>query len=139
MKHKRPIAAHPHTGSTPLSNRITQFSPAGMRVLALTLSAIFTVTLIRLFGFGLSSIEERVGALGWTLKPDSAPEQRVVLVVIDENSIAEVGPWPWSRNDMALLVSAIDAAGAQLQICCSSTLISTVSRSFSNYYLSMKS
>ena len=54
--------------------------------------------------------------MGWTLFPDSALEERISLVVIDEPSIAEIGPWPWSRDVMAQLVSAIDAAGAQLQL-----------------------
>ena len=47
---------------------------------------------------------------------DYALEERISLVVIDEPSIAEIGPWPWSRDVMAQLVSAIDAAGAQLQL-----------------------
>src|SRR5690606_348990 len=34
----------------------------------------------------------------------------------DERSLAEVGPWPWSRETMAQLTSALAAAGAQLQV-----------------------
>lgn len=64
----------------------------------------------------LTPIEERLGALGWTLFSEEALEERITLVVIDETSISEIGPWPWSRRVMADLVSAIDRAGAQLQI-----------------------
>ena len=65
---------------------------------------------------GLDTLEERLGALGWTLNPGTVPEERIIIVSIDERSIAEVGPWPWPREQMARLVSAIDAAGAQLQL-----------------------
>ena len=50
------------------------------------------------------------------LFPDSTPEERVILVSIDERSINEIGPWPWSRDVMARLVTGINRAGAQLQI-----------------------
>ena len=43
-------------------------------------------------------------------------EERITLVVIDEKSLAEVGPWPWTRDVMAQLVNAIDSSGALLQI-----------------------
>ena len=56
-----------------------------------------------------------MGALGWTLSAETAPEQRITLVVIDEAAL-QIGPWPWSRSDMASLVQAIDNAGAQPQI-----------------------
>ena len=98
-----------------LLNRL-QESPAVSRVTALAVASVFTGVLLVLFTPGLNLIEERVGALGWTLAPDLTPEERITLVVIDEASIAEIGPWPWSRSDMAALVSAIDEAGAQLQI-----------------------
>ncbi|MEX2131822.1 MAG: adenylate/guanylate cyclase domain-containing protein [Pseudohongiellaceae bacterium] len=65
---------------------------------------------------GLETLEERLGALGWTLTADSIPEQRVVLVTIDEKSLAEVGPWPWSRDTMARLVNALNQYGVQLQL-----------------------
>ena len=42
--------------------------------------------------------------------------KRITLVAIDEESLAEIGPWPWSRSVMADLISKINAAGAQLQI-----------------------
>src|SRR5690606_13347959 len=34
----------------------------------------------------------------------------------DEKSLAEVGPWPWERSDMARLVTALNEAGVQLQL-----------------------
>jgi len=86
------------------------------KFIALGLAAALSGLLLAMFSSGLTSVEERAGALGWTLSPDQTPEERVTLVVIDEASIAEVGPWPWERADMARLVDAIDQAGAQLQL-----------------------
>ncbi len=91
-------------------------SPAAARLAALALAGALCVLVLALFRLALLSLEERAGALGWTLVPDAAPERRVVLVVIDEASIAEIGPWPWPREEMARLVRAIDGAGARLQL-----------------------
>ena len=91
--------------------------PQGLlRVTVLLSSAAITAVLLALFSSSFESLEERVGALGWTLFADAELEERITLVVIDEASIAEVGPWPWSRSDMGRLVQAIDDAGALLQL-----------------------
>jgi len=90
--------------------------PRGGRLLALGLALIVSLLLLSLLGPGLATLEERLGAWGWTLSPDVVPEERIIIVTIDERSIAEVGPWPWPRAEMSRLVSAIDAAGAQLQL-----------------------
>lgn len=42
-----------------------------------------------------------------------APANRVVIVDIDEKSIAGLGQWPWSRTVIAGLVSRLQEAGAQ--------------------------
>ena len=87
-----------------------------MRAAVLVLAAAFSSLILILFASASSSIEERIGSLGWTLFSDATIEERITLVVIDERSIAEVGPWPWSRSEMARLVAAINNAGAQLQL-----------------------
>jgi CHASE2 domain-containing sensor protein len=69
-----------------------------------------------LFGAGLKSLEERFGALGWTFNPDQELEQRVLLIGIDERSIAEIGAWPWPRSEMARLVNALNDYDVQLQL-----------------------
>ena len=95
---------------------LLQTRPALMRAGALALVGALALLVNWLFSPAIGSLEERVGALGWTLSAETEPEQRITLVVIDEASIAEIGPWPWSRSDMASLVRSIDDAGAQLQI-----------------------
>ncbi|MEQ8313558.1 MAG: adenylate/guanylate cyclase domain-containing protein [Gammaproteobacteria bacterium] len=95
---------------------LLQLSPSLARAVLLGIVAILCLALLTLFGAGFRAIEERAGAIGWTLGPDSTVEERITLVVIDEASIAEIGPWPWERSDIARLVTAIDNAGAQLQL-----------------------
>jgi CHASE2 domain-containing sensor protein/class 3 adenylate cyclase len=84
----------------------------------LATAAVATLALVLASGPNsqLASLEERLGTVGWTLAPQTDTESRVVIVAIDEQSIDEVGPWPWTRETMAELTRAIDAAGAQLQI-----------------------
>lgn len=90
--------------------------PLVSRLLTLMMAAAVSLVLLSVLGAPLKTLEERLGALGWTMAPATMPEQRVTLVTIDERSISEVGPWPWTREQMARLVSAVDAAGAQLQL-----------------------
>lgn len=95
---------------------IHQLSPRSGRLLMLGLGAVISVLLLLVFRSGFGVLEERLGAFGWTFFADETLETRVPIVVIDERSLAEVGPWPWTRPQFANLVSAIDDAGAQLQI-----------------------
>lgn len=45
---------------------------------------------------------------------EPAPEERLVVIDIDEASLAEIGPWPWPRQRMADLVEIlIGAYGAR--------------------------
>lgn len=86
------------------------------RALILLAAVVLTFFVTALFRPALNTLEESLGALGWTLAPVDELEQRITIVAIDERSLAEVGPWPWTRQQMANLVNAIDAAGAQLQL-----------------------
>ncbi len=96
--------------------RLMQLPQGLLRAAVLLSGAVITALLLALFSAPFKSLEERVGALGWTLFADAELEERITLVVIDEASIAEVGPWPWSRSDMGRLVEVIDEAGALLQL-----------------------
>ena len=89
--------------------------------MAANLSLVFFSSLILLLisqGLNplLSSIEEGAGSLTWTLSPDMSSEERLTIVAIDEKSLNAIGPWPWSRDQMAQLATSINAAGAQIQI-----------------------
>jgi adenylate cyclase len=95
---------------------IHRLSPRGGRLIMLVVAALFSVLLLLIFRSGFDVLEERLGALGWTLFADVTLEERVPIVAIDERSLSEVGAWPWTRLQVASLVSAIDSAGAQLQL-----------------------
>ncbi|GJM12042.1 MAG: hypothetical protein DHS20C12_04450 [Pseudohongiella sp.] len=95
---------------------LVELDPRLGRVFVLACAVALTLLVTSLFRPALTTLEENLGALGWTLAPVDEIEQRVTIVAIDERSLAEVGPWPWTRQQMANLVSAIDSAGAQLQL-----------------------
>lgn len=40
-------------------------------------------------------------------------EQQVVVVAIDAPSVSQLGPWPWSRRELANLVDRLTAAGTR--------------------------
>jgi CHASE2 domain-containing sensor protein len=93
-----------------------QLSSRSAHALILLCAAGATGLFCSFFWPSLFLLEERLGGLGWTLFPDSEVEERIIIVAIDERSIASVGPWPWPREKMAQLVTSIDSAGAQLQL-----------------------
>jgi CHASE2 domain-containing sensor protein/class 3 adenylate cyclase len=90
--------------------------PLQARVLLLLLAAVASLLLTTVLNRPLQVFEAQVGALGWTLSPDTTPEQRVSIVAIDEKSIEQFGAWPWSRQTMARLSEALRGYGVQLQL-----------------------
>jgi len=93
-----------------------RLSPGLARLTVLAAAAVVTVVVMLLAGNQARILEERVGGEAWKIGASSATEERVTLIAIDERSLAQVGPWPWSRETMAELSTAIAGAGAQLQI-----------------------
>jgi len=63
---------------------------------------------------------ERLRDLFLRPQASDAPEPRVLVVDIDEASLAEIGPWPWPRERLAhlteILLAAYDARGVALDI-----------------------
>lgn len=54
------------------------------------------------------------------LRADDLPEQRFVVVDVDESSLATLGPWPWPRDRLAALVEELlgpyEARGVALDL-----------------------
>lgn len=48
------------------------------------------------------------------IRPRSVDQRPVVIVDIDDASLAELGQWPWSRSVMAELITAIATRGASV-------------------------
>lgn len=63
----------------------------------------------------VSGLEDRAADLAWKLGASSRDERRVVLVDINEASLAEIGHWPWPRATVAELASRLTAAGVRVQ------------------------
>ncbi|ANY61509.1 hypothetical protein MA05_04585 [Comamonas aquatica] len=64
----------------------------------------------------LGKLQEHGRDLVWRIQASSTPEQRVVLIDIDDASLQAVGPWPWPRTTMADLSQALDRAGVGLKL-----------------------
>ncbi len=95
---------------------LLRLPPLWTRLGVLALAGLLALALHTALRPALLTLEERLGALGWTWFADPTLEQRITLVTIDEASLAEVGPWPWPRATLARLAATLDAAGAQLQV-----------------------
>ena len=60
--------------------------------------------------------EERLASRTWSLASPDATERRVVVVDIDEKSTQALGPWPWPRERVATLLTALDAYNVNLKV-----------------------
>ncbi len=60
--------------------------------------------------------EQRFTDAAWRHLAQPLPERRVVLIDIDERSVSELGPWPWSRDTQARLMDALAGMGVRQQI-----------------------
>lgn len=93
--------------------------PAGRHralLAGLAAAAIVSLLLSLLFGPALQAAEERAGDWVWRLGGQKTEERRVLVVDIDEKSLAEIGPWPWPRSTQARLIEQIAQLGAREQI-----------------------
>jgi adenylate cyclase len=112
MADKRPQSVLPYS----LAAVFSQLQPWQARLLLLAVAAAVVLLLRAGFAGTFRSVEEQIGNIGWTLVADSTPEERFSIVAIDEKSLQEIGPWPWSRATMAQLSERLAGAGVQLQI-----------------------
>src|SRR5215472_109076 len=62
----------------------------------------------------LKIVETKLYDLHFMLRGARDPGDQVVIVAIDEKSIAAVGRWPWPRSVLARLVTALSSAGAKV-------------------------
>lgn len=63
-----------------------------------------------------SGLDQRASDWAWRLGAQHGPERRVIIVDVDEASLAAIGPWPWPRSRMAELSTRIAELGAAQQI-----------------------
>ncbi|HEY9208103.1 MAG TPA: CHASE2 domain-containing protein, partial [Acidovorax sp.] len=86
------------------------------RCAAVVLAALLATAALQGTAPGLQQLEEQASDRVWRLLASTQPERRVVLVDIDDASLAEIGPWPWSRQTMAELTQKLDAQGVGLKL-----------------------
>lgn len=92
-------------------------SPARSRALALALAAACLALLVWAAPSALRLVDERGTDAWWRVIAADAPaERRVIVVDIDDASLAQVGPWPWPRETVAQLVARLDEAGVSLKL-----------------------
>ena len=82
----------------------------GLIAVALASSALFSH--LQVTGWSDSQLHDLLTR--W-LPPKPAPAQ-VVMVDIDERSLAEIGPWPWPRPVIAQLMASMRERGVRLQV-----------------------
>lgn len=88
-----------------------------IRRLGFVLAAVVTGLMLALFWIGpgfLVRLENASLDFRFKLRGARQAGDEVVLVVVDEKSLKEVGRWPWSRDKQASLVNAIAAGGAKV-------------------------
>ena len=69
-----------------------------------------------LAGNWLAALEDRAGDWVWAATAERTEERRLIVVDIDERSLAELGPWPWPRATQARLINQLAQAGARQQV-----------------------
>lgn len=87
-----------------------------LRAAALLLVALATLLLQRSYPLALERVDQLGSDLGWRVGATTAPERRVVVVDIDEASLRQIGPWPWSRQTLATLSDRLRESGVALQV-----------------------
>jgi CHASE2 domain-containing sensor protein/class 3 adenylate cyclase len=87
-----------------------------MKLLVFVTSGFITL----LFCIALSDfkyvVEEKFGVMGWVYSSSEELEERITIVAIDEHSLEQVGPWPWSRETLSQLSQKLKVAGADLHL-----------------------
>lgn len=86
------------------------------QLIALALALGLAGLLALWFPAGFVALDARLGDLGWRLAAADRPEERLLIVDIDEKSLTELGPWPWPRARLAELAGRIGASGAAMQV-----------------------
>lgn len=82
----------------------------------LVLAGLTVLVLHILAGTWLTALEDRAGDWAWAASAEHTEERRLIVVDIDERSLAELGSWPWPRTTQARLINQLAQAGARQQV-----------------------
>ena len=95
---------------------LRQFSRHAVIALSLLLAGVAWLAIQFFAGNALEGFQERSGDFAWRLSADTRDERRLIVVDINEQSLREIGPWPWPRATQAKLVDTIASLGVRQQI-----------------------
>ena len=90
--------------------------PVRSRVVALLLAVLVWLVWMAAASPSVREMDERSTDAVWRMVASQVPEQRVVLIDIDDASLMQIGPWPWSRDVLAELTQRLDAEGVGLKL-----------------------
>jgi len=62
----------------------------------------------------LADQDPAIHNLFFQLRGSQAADTRIVIVAVDDQSLAQIGPWPWSPARLAHMVQKLDEAGARV-------------------------
>lgn len=84
---------------------------------ALLFALVFLTGLILFRPEFVRTLDVQVSDAAWRLAARKLPrEERIVVIDIDEASLAELGPWPWPRERLAALARTLWRHGAAMQV-----------------------
>jgi CHASE2 domain-containing sensor protein len=75
------------------------------------------VTLVFVLGMSsapVRSLEWLAYGLGQSVTPPRTPNAAVTVVAIDDDSLKQIGAWPWSRDQLAAMIRLLRRAGADI-------------------------
>ena len=84
--------------------------------IALCFSLLFIWLVSFCFPETLATLEERSSDAIWRRLADARTERRIIVVDIDETSLARLGPWPWPRGRIEKISQRLAEEGAALQV-----------------------
>ncbi len=82
-------------------------------MIGLLLTVVFGILLAIQFDF-LEIVELKSYDVRARLRQNFNPGQEISLVVIDDDSIAKIGGWPWPREKFAEIIEKLSKAGAKI-------------------------
>lgn len=86
-------------------------------LLAFGLAALLFLLLLQVVpGSIFLGLDRRASDWAWRLEGQSEPERRVIIVDLDEKTLAATEAWPWPRSKMAALSARLTELGAAQQI-----------------------
>lgn len=80
--------------------------------ITLIVSALFSLLSLKTPLF-IEFLEAKTFDMRFIVRGDRQPAGDIVIVAIDDESLAKVGRWPWSREKVAQLIDSIASAGAK--------------------------